>query len=175
MKDFENRLKGGHPNSLGNTVAIVEEVLADHSAFDELFQCYFSKDEIVRLRTSNALKRICKAEKQLLLPYIDRLLDELSHIDQASVQWTLSWFFGSLEKNMTVTQRSGAEEIMKNNLATHHDWIVLNTTMDTLAKWAGKDPVLKDWLLPHLDRLSVDERRSVSSKASKFKHHLLRD
>ncbi len=56
MKNFENRLKGRHPNSLGNTIEIVEEVLADYKLFDELFNCYFSEDETVRLRTSNAMK-----------------------------------------------------------------------------------------------------------------------
>ncbi|MEL7340402.1 MAG: hypothetical protein AAGM67_07955 [Bacteroidota bacterium] len=34
---FEQRLQGGHPNSLGNTVEIVEEVLADESRFAEQF------------------------------------------------------------------------------------------------------------------------------------------
>lgn len=64
MKNFETRLQGGHPNSLGNTIEVVNEVLAENALFNELFECYFSPDEIVRLRTSNAMKRICKAEKR---------------------------------------------------------------------------------------------------------------
>jgi hypothetical protein len=68
LKDFRNRLKGGHPNSLGNTIEIVDEVLKDNSLFEELFNCYFSDDEIVRLRTSNAIKRLCKEKKSLLFP-----------------------------------------------------------------------------------------------------------
>lgn len=63
MNNYEERLKGGHPNSLGNTVKVVEEILSDNECFDELFNCYFSKDEIVRPRTSNAMKRISKAKK----------------------------------------------------------------------------------------------------------------
>lgn len=55
MKNFEQRLKGGHLNSLGNTIEIVEEVLAENELFNELFNCYFSDDELVRLRTSNAM------------------------------------------------------------------------------------------------------------------------
>jgi hypothetical protein len=41
MSAFEDRLKGGHPNSLGETVIIVEEVLAHPNRFEELFNCYF--------------------------------------------------------------------------------------------------------------------------------------
>lgn len=168
MKYFEERLKGGHPNSLGNTVEVVDEVLAENQLFNELFNCYFSSDEIVRLRTSNAMKRICKANKSILLPYIDRFLTDIAIIDQASTQWTLSQLFGMLDKDMTKKQIEQAKNIMKNNLSNHTDWIVLNQTMDTLTKWAKKDENLKDWIKPHLERLTTDERKSVSGRAKKM-------
>jgi hypothetical protein len=164
---LEKQLTGGHPNSLGNTEAVVSQVLKDHSLFEELFNCYFSDDEVVRLRVSNAMKRICKAQKLLLRPYIDRFENEISKIDQASTQWTLASLFLSLEKDMDVAQIKKAKEIMKNNLANHNDWIVLNETMKTLAFWARKDTSLETWMKPHLKRLSKDERKSVSKKASK--------
>lgn len=167
MKNFEQKLTGGHPNSLGNTVSVVEEVLENPADFDELFNCYFSHDEIVRLRVSNAMKRICKAQKALLIPYIDRFLDEISKIDQASTQWTLSQLFLLLEKELNANQKESALSIMKENLANHDDWIVLNMTMETLGKWAKKDPDLASWIKPHLERLQKDGRKSVMSKASK--------
>lgn len=167
MQNFEQRLTGGHPNSLGNTIEVVDEVLGRPESFDELFNCYISKDEVVRLRVSNAMKRICKANKSLLLPYINRFLNEISKIDQASTKWTLAQLFLMLEKDLSEGQFNKALEVMKNNLANHHDWIVLNQTMDTLGKWTKKDESLKKWLQPHLKRLSQDERKSVSKKAQK--------
>ncbi|MEM8506301.1 MAG: hypothetical protein AAF717_00670 [Bacteroidota bacterium] len=172
MLDFEDRLKGGHPNSLGNTIEIVEEVLETPSLFGRVFECYFSNDEVVRLRVSNAMKRICKAEKKLVVPYLDRLLNEISRIDQASTQWTLAQLFLALEKDMTSAQKSRAITIMKKNLVSHDDWIVLNQTMETLGRWASKDIGLKHWLQPHLLRLSKDERKSVAKKAMKTKEIL---
>lgn len=168
MKKFEDRLKGGHPNSLGNTIAVVEEVLANTELFDELFQCYFSTDETVRLRTSNAMKRICKAKKPVLIPYLDSFLTDIAKIDQASTQWTLAQLFEMLENEMSQDQVERAKEIMKDNLANHNDWIVLNQTMDTLTTWSKKDAELKAWLVPHLQRLTADERKSVSGRAKKI-------
>ncbi len=165
--NFEERLKGGHPNSLGNTIEVVEEVLADHNLFDELFNCYFSNDEVVRLRVSNAMKRVCKEEKNMLIPYIGRFLTEIADIDQASTQWTLAQLFQVLEKDMEAVQVEQAKIIMKENLEHHHDWIVLNQTMETLGQWAKKDEGLKAWLKPQLQRLAGDKRKSVSKKASK--------
>lgn len=167
-QSFETRLTGGHPNSLGNTVEVVEEVLAEPSKFDELFNCYFSEDEIVRLRVSNAMKRITKANKPLIVPYIDRLINEISKINQASTQWTLSSLFLLLEKDLNTTQKASAQAIMQHNLATHNDWIVLNTTMETLGKWAKKDEKLNEFMLPHLKRHAKDERNSVSKRANKL-------
>jgi hypothetical protein len=171
MQNFEERLKGGHPNSLGNTIEVVEEVLAEPTYFNELFECYFSDDEVVRLRVSNAMKRICRAEKPILIPYIDRLLDEISQIDQASTKWTLANLFALLQKDMTAEHLAKAKTIMKDNLAHHNDWIVLNNTMETLGTWAKKDEELKKWIIPHLERLEKDERKSVHKRAKKI--HLL--
>jgi len=168
MRNFEERLKGGHPNSLGNTVEIVDEVLQENNLFSELFQCYFSTDEVVRLRTSNAMKRLCKEKKELLIPFLDRFINEISKIDQASTQWTLAQIFELLDKEMSSQQIEGAKKILQHNLNHHNDWIVLNTTMDTLGKWSKKDAILHKWILPYLERLSFDARKSVSRRAKKI-------
>jgi hypothetical protein len=80
---YEERLTGGHPNSLGNTIEVVADVLAHPERIEELYQCYFSEDEVVRLRVSNAMKRLARANGDLLFPYLDRFLKDISKIDQA--------------------------------------------------------------------------------------------
>ena len=161
-------LSGGHPNSLGRTEETVEVVLADTDRFDELFDCYSSEDEVVRLRTSSAMKRISAAQRDLLIPYIDRFNTEIGALDQASAQWTLPLLFAKLSAEMSERQRSDALAIMKRNLAEHDDWIVLGYTMETLASWAKANDELRVWLKPHLKRLSQDPRKSVSKKATKL-------
>ncbi|OEK04939.1 hypothetical protein [Roseivirga misakiensis] len=171
MKNFETRLKGGHPNSLGNTIVVVEEVLNEPTHFDELFNCYFSEDEIVRLRVSNAMKRICKEKPSCLIPYIDRFITEISLIDQASTKWTIAQLFEYLDTDLSPQQYASAKSIIKRNLEIESDWIVLINSMQTLAKWSKKDEELAQWLMPHLERLSKDSRKSVSKQALKFAQH----
>ncbi|MDJ0684601.1 MAG: hypothetical protein QNJ84_07870 [Alphaproteobacteria bacterium] len=166
-EDFETMLTGGHPNSLGRTLKVVEVVLADPDRFGDLFACYGSDDAVVRLRTSNAMKRLAAARPDLLVPYIDRLIDEVGALDQASAQWTLAQLFGELAGDMDPAQRMAALAIMKRNLAEHEDWIVLNMTMETLSAWAQDDPDLRTWLLPHLKRLASDRRKSIKGRAEK--------
>lgn len=164
---LEIMLMGGHPNSLGNTLAVVDLVLKKPSRLKELYACYQSKDETVRMRVSNAMKRIEKERQDLIIPYIDKFLDEVSTIKQASAQWTLAQLFVRLAPVMTPEQRKKAEKILKRNLAKNDDWIVLTMTTDTLVKWAAKDAKLRRWLKPHLTRLAVDTRKAVAKKAQK--------
>lgn len=160
-------LTGGPPNSLGRTIEVVELVLAEPSRFEDLFRCYQSKDEVVRLRTSNAMKRVEAERPDLLIPYIDRFIHEIGGLDQASAQWTLAQLFDRLNEQMSAEQKRSITSIMKRNLEHHNDWIVLNATMDTLSSWAQTDIGLKTWLEPHLRRLSDDHRKAVVNRTKK--------
>lgn len=165
-------LSGGHPNSLGRTLDVVDVVLADRSRLDDLYRCYFSDDEVVRLRVSSAMKRVTIEHPDWTLGPIDGLQSEVAAIDQASTQWTLALLFDLMVELMSPQQRSRAVEIMQDNLAQHSDWIVLNNSMKVLGKWAQADPGLAEWLLPHARRLTHDDRKSVAANARKLLNQL---
>lgn len=172
MRDYEQRLSGGHPNSLGNTVEVVEEVLNNPDSLEELYNCYFSEDEVVRLRVSSAMKRISQSEPKLLHPYLDKLLDEISKIDQASTQWTLAILYMTYDSDFTESQKLKAKEIVMNNLRNHNDWIVLNTSMETAFFWSKSDAKIKSELIELLNIHMEDKRRSVSNRAKKYLNSL---
>jgi hypothetical protein len=165
---LEQKLTGGHHNSLGNTVLVVDEVLKDTSKLEELYRCYFSEDELVRLRTSSAWKRIAKHDINLFIPYIDRFLDEISKINQASTQWTIAILLEYSTDYLTDEQKQKAKEVMKSNLKNSNDWIVLKNTMTTLSAWAKEDEELKQWMLPELERLKKYPKKVVPQSAEKI-------
>jgi hypothetical protein len=171
MEEFETILLENPGNSLRKTIEVVDTVLQYPERFDDLYQCYFSDNEWVRLRVSNAIKRVGLQRLDLLVPYIDHFLGEINDIDQPSTQWTLSKLYLMLENKMTPEQKRKAIELMKQRLR-HDDWIVLNNTMETLHEWAKNDTELKKWLLPQLERLSKDDRKSVARRAQKYQTSL---
>ncbi|MGB7288355.1 MAG: hypothetical protein WBC71_15630 [Salaquimonas sp.] len=165
---FENRFKGGHPNSLGNTVEIVEEILVDHCKLQALVDTWQSDDELVRLRVANGVRRVCVEKPEWIVPYLDHLLNDVSKIDQPSTQWTLAKLFEFLTNEMSENQKQTAKVLLKHNLAHHPDWIVLNNTMETLALWTKEDTDLLNWLKPQLERLTGETRKSVAGRAKKL-------
>ena len=160
-------LAGGHPNSLGRTVEVVDSVLDDQGRLRELLDCYRSADAVVRLRVSNALKRIQSAQHVWLVPYLDELIDDVGQLDQPSAQWTLAQLFDRYRNELTAHQRGRALALMQRNLTTYDDWIVLNHTIETLSNWALDEPRLRQWLRPHLERLATEPRKSVAGRATK--------
>ena len=58
--------------------------------------------------------------------------------------------------------------VMKRNLNVRDDWIVQNTTMQVLAKWARADVPLRNWLAPRSLRLAARPRKSVAGRARKL-------
>jgi hypothetical protein len=167
-QEFEQMLTGGHPNSLGLTEDVVDRVLADRSRLDDLYQCYFSTDDVVRLRVASAMKRVAIARPDWVIEIADDLQAELAANDQASIQWTLALIFDELADRMSPAQHAKAVEIMLGNLSQHDDWIVLNNSMKVLTKWAKDDPALAYKLKPYAKRLTNDKRNSVAQNAAKL-------
>lgn len=165
---FEAMLTGGHPNSLGRTIEVVDTVLEDDGRMEELFLCYRSADEVVRLRVSNAMRRVQAERPDLIALYVDRLIDEIGALDQPSAQWTLPKLSEGAAAGMTPDQHARAEALVKRNLAGHDDWIVLNNSIEYLGARAKSDETLLAWLRPHLVRLSEDGRKSVAGRAKKW-------
>ena len=73
-----------------------------------------------------------------------------------------------LADQLTPKQTKSATETMKGYLENSNDWIVQNTTIETLAKWAVDDSVLRKWLMPKLRKLSKTGKKSVASRSTKW-------
>ena len=164
---FETPLSGGHPNSLGNSVRVVDEVLADRTLLAELVACYRSDDAVVRLRVSSAVKRVARQRPEWVAAHLDDLLGWVAEIDQASTKWTLSTLFVLLDDHMTPQQREAAIALMQANLH-FDDWIVQNTTAESLAYFARQRPELATWLVPELKTLTGSRHKSVRGRAQKL-------
>ena len=174
VESFEARLSGGHPNSLGNTVSVAQDVIADRSLLPVLIATYSSDDEVVRLRVSSALKRVAWAKPEWVHHELDTVLDWVVSLQQPSAQWTIAEILLTLGPMLQKVERIRATDIMKAHLSDSRDWIVLIKTMETLAHWATTDAGLRAWLPQRLLELGEESRRSVANKALRLHEALSR-
>lgn len=165
---FAEMLSGGHPNSLGRTEEVVGLVLADGSRLEQLFGCLESPDAVVRMRAADGLEKVCRERPEWFEPQIERLLGEVGAIAQPSVQWHTAQMLGHLYPRLNSEQRRRAVGLLRRYLTASDDWIVLNVTMEILAEWSRDRAELTAWLLPELERLQADQRKSVAGRAAKL-------
>ncbi|MGH9829343.1 MAG: hypothetical protein ACREDR_39505, partial [Blastocatellia bacterium] len=163
---FEGLLAEGSPRSLGRTEEVVLVVLRRPGRLDELFDCLFNDDEIVRMRAGDALEKVCRDRPDLFQSYIPRLFNEVSKIDQPSVQWHLAQMLA--EVTLNVKERSDAVRLLKRNLSQSKDWIVITCTMDSLAHFAQDDVRLRRWFIDELREYQGSEYKSIATRARKL-------
>ena len=147
---------------MGRTLEVVEAVLASPDRMEELYQSYFSDDEIVRLRTSSSIKRVFHAHPEWFDAYVDRLLSEITQIDQPSTKWTLAQLWLEHNKRLSPDQRIAAGENLITVLFEETDWIALNMSMKTLERFVKDDPSLNRRIADRTREIAQDPRRSVS-------------
>lgn len=166
VNKYDEMLRGGHHNSLGRTVEVVEDVLSDPERLQDLVDCYNSDDPVVRLRVSSAVKRVAQAQKEMLFPFLQHFLDEVSKIDQPSTKWTFAQLMLMYTPDLSPQQLDLAKEIVLMNCKEERDWIVLAQSMITIGEWAKSDPAYRDRALPVIEHHRTDRRKSVSKKAN---------
>ena len=162
----EALLAGGDPRSLRNAAIVIDAASRQPGRLAELVQCVFSPDEIIRMRASDALEKVCRAHPALLRPFVPRLLGEMSRIEQASVQWHLAQILTEVE--LDEAERAAAITILEHNLDTSGDWIVTNLTLQALATFARTSPAARTRLIERLHHYQDSPYKSVSSRARKL-------
>jgi hypothetical protein len=159
-------LTGGNPRALARTEEVVTLVLGNRTHLKELYACLLEEDETIRMRASDALEKVCRGRPAWLQAYVPQLLTEVAAIEQASVQWHLAQILGEVE--LTPSQRAAACRILKRNLTEKKDWIVVNYSMETLAKFSRDDGQLRTQVLAMLKGLLSDPHKSTVTRARKL-------
>jgi hypothetical protein len=65
-------LTGGNPRALARTEEVVTLVLGNRTRLQELYACLLEEDEIVRMRASDALEKVCRGRPAWLQAYVPR-------------------------------------------------------------------------------------------------------
>lgn len=163
--DFRAHMFGGNKRKINNQ-PVVEAVLHDSTRVGELFECVKDEDEYVRMRASDALEKVCRSDASIVQPLKTRILNEMSIIDQPSVQWHYAQIVDKLQLNTQETEKVISK--LQSNFEKYDDWITRNITMEVLGNFALRDEALRAYLVPKLEELTKDRRVSISTRALKI-------
>tara|TARA_B100000586_G_C19863465_1_gene323854 strand:+ start:69 stop:608 length:540 start_codon:yes stop_codon:yes gene_type:complete len=172
VMNFENTLKGGHPNSLGKTVEVVEEVLSNPDKIDELFSCYNSNDETVRLRTSNAFKRIFREKPVFFESWKKEFIEYVAEINQPSAKWTTIQILNELFEYLDEKEKIQSSKICLKYLRNESDWIVINHSINFMRNHKELFDFNDSSLMKLIKSYESDQRKSISKNVGKLLKNL---
>ena len=82
-------LKSGDRRSIGRSNQVVKLVSRAPTRFDELIQCLWSDEPIIRMRAADAAEKVSAIQPELLKPYKTELLSLLAEAEQIELRWHL--------------------------------------------------------------------------------------
>jgi HEAT repeat protein len=158
-------LSGGDRRSVGNSAGVVRLVLASPELFPQLIDGLTTGDEIIRMRTADAIEKITRTHPEFLAPYKSLLLNLLPEIQQQEVRWHLAQILPRLLLN--AKERRAVVAIMQRYLQDKSS-IVRTFAMQALADMACQDGALLPSILRQLKDLTVTGTPAMRSRGRKL-------
>jgi hypothetical protein len=165
MSDLLSKLTGGDRRSIGRSDEVVAEVLANPTLFEPLFKGMLADDPLVRMRAADAVEKITTQQPELLTPYKDCLLQEVSRIEQQEVRWHVAQLLPRL--TLTPAERQQTLAILEIYLQDKSK-IVKTFAMQALADLAEQDPNLRPSIITRLETLTASGSPAMRSRGRKL-------
>ena len=89
-------LRGGNRRSIGRSNDVVKLLLCAPRRFDELMECLWSEEPIVRMRAADAAEKVSAVRPELLKPHKSKLLGLLVEAEQIELRWHLAQIIARL-------------------------------------------------------------------------------
>lgn len=166
MHDELEKLRGGDRRSIGRAGEVAEDVLAEPSLFEVVFDGMAAADPVVRMRAADAIEK-ATAERPALLTdaHRKRLLGDLAEIDQPEVRWHVAQLLGRVDLDGGDVDR--AVDILRGFLADDSRIVRVNA-MTALADIAAANPRLRDDVRARIGELVDGGSPSVQARGRKL-------
>jgi len=165
--DFASELAMGKPNSLGNTLKVVEAVESNPKLFAQLLKLLLHQDSIVEMRAMNATKRLMRSDKDFFDPQKESLLKIYSKSKHNVVRLGLITLYFDFVKEFSLSELKSIKTLTLKWMNETQDWMILAQGLKLLEKLAKIDPKVQPEVIAVAKSLQKDSRKAVSMKAKK--------
>ncbi len=170
MSSLLEKLKGGDLRSIGRSDEVVRDILNEPTLFNEVFEGILSNDPLIRMRSADAIEKVSSIKPSYLQPYKNRLIDEVSQIEQQEVRWHLAQMFSYIEINEHETDR--IVSLLLNYIDNDRSKIVQVNSIQTLTNLAVRYQRIKPVTVNKLQEIIRVGSSAVVSRARKLLERL---
>ena len=145
---------------------MVEDILKNPKLFAKVFEGMLHDDPRVRMRSADALEKVSSRYSEYLQPFKDRLINEVSKIEQQEVRWHVAQMFSYLKLNKR--ERDIVVKILISYIDSSKSNIIKVFSMQTLADLAEKDDKIKPVILKKLKEINKTGSPAVVNRGKKL-------
>jgi hypothetical protein len=170
MSKILQKLIGGDLRSIGRSDEVVGDILHNPSLFEDVFKGIFNEDPIIRMRSADAIEKVSKKHPDLLQPFKNRLINEVSKIKQQEVQWHVAQMFSYLE--LTNSDIKKIAKILFLFIDSSNSNIVKVFSLQTLVDIALTDSSIKSKIMDKLKQMVNNGSPAVVNRCNKLMYKL---
>lgn len=166
IKKVLQKLEGGDRRSIGRADEVVEDVLEDPQLFGDVFKGILAADSVVAMRASDVVEKVSSKHPECLQPYKDRLIREISKVEQKEVRWHVAQMFSYLD--VSKDERNEIIKILNSYIDSSDSAIVKAFSMQTLADFAEGDEKIRSRVLSKIEKLVETGSPAIMSRGKKL-------
>jgi HEAT repeat protein len=163
------KLREGDRRSIGRSNEVVSEVLSNPRLFGVVFSGLSADDPLIRMRSADAVEKITAQRPELLRPYKNKLIRDVSATQQKEVRWHVAQMLPRLELNEE--ERKRVFRLLLGYLNDSSS-IVRTLTMQALADIGRDSAALLPSVRQHLAELSITGSPAMKARGRKLLHTL---
>jgi len=165
MHAILKKLDGTDRRSIGRVNEVVSEVLADPGLFGIVFDGMLQNNPVVRMRCADAVEKITLRYPEYLIPFKQKLIQQVAKVEQQEVRWHVAQLFSRLALNRG--ERHRVSEILTGYLSDESR-IVKTFAMQALADIAEVDVELRDSIVRRLEELTRTGSPAMQSRGRRL-------
>ncbi len=166
MSKILQKLTGGDLRSIGRAEEVVEDILKDPDLFAQVFEGISHEDPRIRMRSADALEKVSSKYPEYLQPFKERLIKDVSQIEQKEVRWHVAQMFSYLEYNKK--ERDTVIKILFSYIDSSKSNIVKVFSMQTSAELAKNDNNIKPMILKKIKQAIKTGSPAVKNRGQKL-------
>ena len=163
MSQILKKLEGGDLRSIGRSEEVVQDILENPALFGEVFDGMLSEDPRVRMRSADALEKVSSRHPEYLQPFKNRLINEISKIEQQELRWHVAQMFSYLA--VSTQERAEIVRILLFYLDADRSRIVKVCSIQTLADLAERDKSIRPTIVRRLQEVIASGSPAMVNRA----------
>jgi hypothetical protein len=165
MHPLLQKLDGTDRRSIGRVDEVIHEVLSEPRLFSVVFDGMLADNPVVRMRCADAIEKITRHHPEYLLPFKERLIQQVAKVEQQEVRWHTAQLFSRLA--LSRAERRAVYAILSGFLSDESK-IVKTFAMQALADIAERDTELRMPIVKRLRELTRTGSPAMRSRGRRL-------